>query len=161
MVASGTVSTDQSSFAENLSSCTEAFTSLNSSWKGPSYKGIEASVEAFVGESQIITDQMEVLANICAKYEEYVVQLRIWKTANEAYNKAKSAYEHESRKKEEERNGTLLRELAEEMRRQVKIMEDAVIEMNKINGEAATARARFNDDSLQDVSFQSVNVPSV
>lgn len=72
MEKSGTISTDSSNYTKIMNNCKETFEGLESDWKGPSREKIKESVSSFVSEAEVVSNQLNILSQACAKYEAYV-----------------------------------------------------------------------------------------
>lgn len=71
MVKSGTVNSDSSIYDGYLKSCKSKFDGLEGDWKGPSREKLTASVDAFIGEADVVKSQLSQLASVCQNYESY------------------------------------------------------------------------------------------
>ena len=72
MVSGGTVSGDASSFSDVLNSYKSAVSGIGSSWEGESESNFTSKAEAFCGEFNGITSQMESFSNACGLFEKYL-----------------------------------------------------------------------------------------
>lgn len=159
MVKSGDVSSDKSKFEEAIKECSERFAELNSSWKGPSYKGIKASVDSFVSEAQLISTQMTSLAGVCQDHEAYCVQVAKWEEAKRIYDDAERQAQAEAAKGEYADQG-FIDSCHKEMERQKAIMKQAEEEMRKLVTSAQSKLSGIKGE-IKEVTFQPVSITSV